>query len=386
MLEPGWLRWIGPGVIAALAVGSVASTTLGAGPHPWVSRACGIESGGPAAAARAQGPAGLDDLHQEAWFRVDASLDRTGALEGQRLALGMDGNRSSGVMDLPPESFAAGPFGRIVLIGADDGVVSRLEAVDVARECSWAVAEVADVVRRATIDLARATIYELRVDRATRADLGIWARPLDGSLPAVLVLEPLDADSRFGRTWTTEFAWDVSGRVLAVQSCGEVACRTRVIDPAGGPPLVLAEPDLGAMIGLDGALLATYAACPGFPCPILAVDLPTGARRILAEAGAVAVVIPTADGPRVVHEVLTDSGVALRAIALDGSFISDLGRMPDGARLVATPNAAGSSTRVPPGWVALGPGGRLPADGPNAQTKLRHVPDGITVPLDEVVR
>ena len=386
MLEPRWLRWIGPGVIAVLAVGSVASTTLGAGPHPWVSRACGIESGGPAAAARAGGPAGLDDLHQEAWFRLDASLDRTGALEGQRLALGMDGNRSSGVMDLPPESFAAGPFGRIVLIGADDGMVSQLEAVDVARECSWAVAEVADVVRRATIDLARATIYELRVDRATRADLGIWARPLDGSLPAVLVLEPLDADSRFGRTWTTEFAWDVSGRVLAVQSCGEAACRTRVIDPAGGPPLVLAEPDLGAMIGLDGDLLATYAACPGFPCPILAVDLPTGARRILAEAGAVAVVIPTADGPRVVHEVLTDSGVALRAIALDGSFISDLGRMPDGARLVATPNAAGSSTRVPPGWVALGPGGRLPADGPNAQTKLRHVPDGVTVQLDEVAR
>ncbi len=386
MLEPRWLRWIGPGVIAVLAVGSVASTTLGAGPHPWVPRACGIESGGPAAAARAQGPAGLDDLHQEAWFRLDASLDRTGALEGQRLALGVDGNRSSGVMDLPPESFAAGPFGRIVLIGADDGMVSRLEAVDVARECSWAVAEVADVVRRATIDSALGTIYETRVDRATRADLGVWARPLDGSSSAVLVLEPMDPDDRFGRTWTTEFAWDVSGRVLAVQSCGEAACRTRVIDPAGGLPRFLAEPDLGAMIGLDGDLVVTYAACSGFPCPILAVDLRTGTRRILAEAGAVAVVIPTADGPRVVHEVLTESGLALRAIALDGSFISDLGRMPDGARLVATPNAAGSSTRVPPGWVALGPSGRLPADGPNAQTKLRHVPDGITVQLDEVAR
>ncbi len=386
MLEPRWLRWIGPGVIAVLAVGSVASTTLGAGPHAWVSRACGTEASGPAAAARAPGPAGLDDLRQEAWFRLDARLDRTGALEGQRLALGVDGNGSSGVMDLPPESFAAGPFGRIVLVGADDGVVSQLEAVDVAHECSWAVAEETDVVRRATIDSARATIYELRVNRATRADLGIWARPLDGSSPAVLVLDPMDPDDRFGRTWTTEFAWDVSGRILAVQSCGEAACRTRVIDPADGLVLVLAEPDLGAMIGLDGDLLVTYAACPGFPCPILAVDLRTGTRRILADAGASAVVIPTAAGPRVVHEVLTSAGVVLRAIALDGSSASDLGQMPDGARLVATPHTAGASTRVPPGWVALGPEGRLPAGGPNAQTRLRHVPDGITVRLDEVAR
>lgn len=386
MLEPRWLRWIGPGVIAVLAVGSVASTTLGAGPRPWVSRACGSEAGGLTAAARVQGPASLDDLDQEAWFRLDASLDRAGALAGQRLTLGVDGNRSNALMDLPPESFAAGPFGRIVLVAADDGVVSRLEAVDVALECSWAVADEGDVVRRATIDSAHGTIYEMRVDRATRADLGIWARPLDGSLPAVLVLKPIDPDDRFGRTWTTEFAWDVYGRTLAVQSCGAAACRTRVIDPAGGPPRLLAEPDLGTMIGHDGDLLVTYAACPGFPCPILAVDLRTGTRQILAEAGAVAVVIPTADGPRVVHEVLTTAGIALRAIALDGSAASDLGGIPDGARLVATTHAAGASTRVPPGWVTLSPDGRLPADRPNPHTRLRHVPDGITVQVDAVAR
>ena len=386
MLEPRWLRWIGPGLIAVLAVGSVASTTLGAGPHPWASRPCGIEAGGPAAAARTQGPASLDDLRQEAWFRLDASLDRTGALEGQRLALGMDGNRSSGVMDLPPESFAAGPFGRIVLVGADDGAVSRLEAVDVARGCSWTVAEEADVMRRATIDSGGATIYELRVDRATRADLGIWARPLDGSSPAVLVLAPIDPDDRFGRTWTTEFAWDVSGRVLAVQSCGEAACRTRVIDPAGGPPRILAEPDLGAMIGLDGDLLVTYAACPGFPCPILAVDLRTGTRRMLTDAAAVAVVIPTPDGPRVVHEVLSASGVELRAIALDGSSATDLGRMPPGVRLHATPHAAGASTRVPARL------GRARSRRPPASRRAQR-PDQTppcsgrrTVQLDEVAR
>lgn len=385
MKDSRWLRWIGPGVIALGAVGAIASTAIGAGQRPWTPRACGDESGR-VAAARSAEPVSLGDLRLEAWFRLDPRLDRAGALQGQRLALGLDGDRSSRIMDLPPESFAAGPFGRIVLVGADDGSTSRLEAVDVAGECLWAVAQESAVIRRATIDPVGETIYEMRVDRATRADLGIWARPMDGSLPAVRVLEPIGADERFGRTFTTEFTWDLSGGRLAIQSCGEAACRTRVIDPTGGTLRAVAEPDLGTLVGLDGDLLLTYAACPGFPCPIIATDLTSGARSIAADAAAVAVMIATPDGPRLVHEVFDESGVALRAVTLDGSSASDLGRLADGLRLHASTSASEAATRVPSGWVLLSPDGRLPDSGPNAQIQLRHVPDGTAVQLDEVAR
>lgn len=387
MLEPRWLRWIGTGVIALGAVGSIASTAVGAGQRPWAPRACDDEAGSRVVAARSAAPVEPSDSRLEAWYRLDPRLDRSGGLEGQRLGLGIGGNRrSSRTMDLPPESFAAGPFGRIVLVGTDDGTTSRLEAFDVTAECSWSLAEESAVIRRATIDPTRAMIYEMHVDRATREDLGIWSRPLDGTQPAVRILEPIGLDDRFGRTYTTEFAWDVSGRRLAIQSCGEHACRTRVIDPYGGATRTVAEPDLGTLLGLEGDLLVSYAACPGLPCPIVAVDLESGVRQVLADAGAVAVVIATPDGPRLVHEVIDESGISLRTVALDGSSATDLGRLPDRLRLHATPGVAEAATRVPPGWALLAQEGRLPSDGPDVQTKLRHVPDGMTVQLDEVTR
>lgn len=385
-MESRWLRWIGPGVIALGAVGSIASTASGAGQRPWTPRACGDEPGDRAAAARWTEPIGLGDLRLQPWFRLDPQLDRGGALQGQRLALGTNGDRASQVMDLPPESFAAGPFGRVVLVGSDDGTRSRLDVLDVAGTCSSAVADESAVIRRGTIDPAGETIYEMRVDRVTRADLGIWARPLDASLPAVRVLEPIGADERFGRTYTTEFAWDLSGRRLAVQSCAETACRTRIIDPAGSSPRIVAQPDLGTLVGLEGEVLVSYAACPGLPCPIIAVDLETGARDVLADAGGVAVVLATADGPRLVHEVVGESGIELRSVSIDGSSATDLGQLTDGLRLHASASVAEAATRVPDGWVLLGPDGRLPDSGPNAQTQLRHVPDGTTVQLEEVAR
>ncbi len=385
-MESRWLRWIGPGVIALGAVGLIASTALGAGQPPWTPRACGGDTTEVIAAAGYAWPRGLGDLRLEAWFRLEPSLDRDGAVQGQRLALGTAGDRSSRIMDLPPESFAAGPFGRIVLVGTDDGTTSRLEAVNVAAGCSWALAEETAVIRRATIDPAGETIYETRVDRATRADLGVWVRALDGATPARRILDPLGADDRFGRTFSTEFAWDVSGGKLGVQSCGESACRTRVIDPANGATRTIAEPDLGTMIGLDGDLLVTYTACPGLPCPIAAIDLQTGSRQILVDAGAVAVVISTPDGPRLVHEILDDAGLALRSIALDGSSVVELGRLSDGLRLHPTVDRAEAATRLPSGWALLAVDGRIPADGPANRTELRHVPDGTAVQLDEVTR
>ena len=384
-MESRWLRWIGTGVIALVAVGSVASTAAGAGQRPWKQAVCSDEPGARADAARSA-PIALADIRFQPWFRLDPSLDRLGALQGQRLAVGLDDARSSRILDLPAESFAAGPFGRVVLVGSDNGTTSRIEGLDVSGECSWAIAEETEVIRRATIDPQGTTIYEMRVDRATRADLGIWARRLDGAGPAIRVLDSIAEDGRFGPTYSTEFTWDLSGERLAIQSCGELACRTRIYDPAGGPIRVVAEADLGTIVGLSGDDLVTYAACKGSPCPVVSMSVETGLQHQLAEAAATAILASTADGPRLVHEILAEAGVALRTVSLDGSTGSDLGQVREGFRLHAAPSVAESATQVPLGWVLIGPEGRFPDTGPTAQTQLRNVQDGVTVQFVEAAR
>jgi len=383
VLEPRWLRWTGPGVIALLAIGLLASTTLGAGQKRWEPPDC------PAGADRvgaARSPAiAIGDLRSVPWYRIDPRLDRTGTLAGQRLAIGLDGDRSSQYLDLAAESFAAGPFGRVILIGADDGAASNLAAIDVAGQCSFPIASETAVIRRATIAPDGRTIYQMRVDRATREDLGIWARPIDGS-PAVRVIEPIGSDERFGRTFTTELAWSVAEDRLAIQSCGEAACRTRLFDPASGRIDSVAEPDLGALIGHQDGIVVTYGACPGFPCPIVATNVSTGARATLSEGSALAVLVATPDGTRLVHEQVGAAGLVLRSVALDGSAATDVGAPPSGFRLNATEGAVSSATDLPASWVLLSPDARLPGTGPLSQTLLRRVPDGVSVELEEIVR
>ena len=387
MLESRWQRWLGTGVIALVAAGSVVSTAAGAGQRPWKAAACADGPGVRTEAARSVGQIGLGDLRTQPWFRQDPRLDRAGALQGQRLALGLDGERSSRILDLPAESFAAGPFGRVVLIGSDDGTSSRLSALDVTGECAWSLAEEADaVIRRATIDPTGETVYEMRVDRATRDDLGIWARPLDGTAPARRVVDPIEIDERFGRTYSTELSWDLAGERLAIQSCGELACRTRVFDPAGGPLQTVVDVDLGTIVGVSDDVLVSYSACRGWPCPVVSTSIGTGEKRIVAEAAAVAVLTTTPGGPRLVHEVLGETGVSLLATSLDGATTTDLGRVQGGHRLHAASAVAESATEIPTGWVLVGPEGRFPDTGPTAQTELRHVEGGITLQFVEVAQ
>ncbi len=99
-----------------------------------------------------------------------------------------------------------------------------------------------------------------------------------------------------------------------------------------------------------------------------------------------AVVVATPDGPRLVHESFDASGIALRAVAFDGSSAIDLGRLPGNVRLHAGSSAAEAATQVPSSWVLLSPDARLPVNGPAGAALLRHVPDGATVQLGEVVR
>lgn len=386
MVESRWLRWVGPGVVALGAVGIIASTALGVGSRPWTPIACPGSPDDRVAAARDAGPPGFKEMRGTPWFGLDPSLDADGALRGQRLALSLDGERTARTLDLAAESFAAGPFGRIILTGSDDGRASRLQAIDVAGACAWAIADEAAVIRRATIDPAGAVIYEMRVDRASRADLGIWRRAMDGRTPAVRVLAPIADDGHFGRTFATEFTWDLAGDRLAVQSCGESACRTRVIAPRSGTSAFLDAPDLGPVVGFDGDRLVTYGSCRGLPCPIIATDLGTRVRRVLAEAAGSAVVVATPDGGRLVHETGVGSSRILRSIALDGGQTMDLGAIPDDLRLLAPPVQAASGTRLPAAWILLAPEGGVPAEGSSHRPQLRQIPDGATVPLDEAVR
>ena len=256
------------------------------------------------AAVRGMSRVTLADLGTGAWMRLDPTLDADGALIGQRLAIGIHGRRSERVMALPAESFAAGPFGRLLLVGADDGAASRLFTVDATTGCTSAIAEETDVVRRATIDPAGDALFESRVDRTTRADLGVWQRPLDRSGPATRVVEPIPADARFGRTWSTEFTWSLEGDRLAIQSCGETACRTRVLEPAavGRPVHLVDDPALGPLVGLAGQRLIAYAACRGLPCPIWSVDAASGDHVRLADAAGLATLAGAGPDARVVHE------------------------------------------------------------------------------------
>ena len=386
MVESRWLRWIGPGVVALGAVGFIASTTLGAGVRPWVPNACAGSPPDLAAAARDRQPSALTELRGTPWYRLDPVLDRDGALTGQRLAIGLDGDRTARTLDLAREAFAAGPFGAVVLVGSDDGTTSRLQAVDVANGCAWPIADEPDVIRRATIDPAGSSIYEMRVDRATRADLGIWRRSVAGTEAVQRVLGGLPPDGRFGRTFSTEFTWDVAGERLAVQSCGELSCRIRVISPSGGQVVTLESPDLGTMVGLDGDRAVTYEACRGLPCPIVSTDLTTGDRRLLTAAAGLAVVIPSTEGTRLIHETGGGSHRSLRSVAADGQGPRDLGTVPDDLRLQPSASRAAAATDLPIGWVLLAPDGRLPADPSADPPQLRHVPDGSTVPLDEALR
>lgn len=384
MLRSRWLRRAGPGIAALGAVAVLASTTLGARDHPWVPPDCADVRGGAGPAARV-GPPGASPVGRGPWFRLDPVLDGDGALHGQRLAIGQAGGASPRMLDLPPESFAAGPFGAVVLVGRDDGIESRLVALDALDGCATVLATSTDVIRRATVSPDGTQLVEHRVDRRTRVDLGTWRRPLDGSRGAVRILPPIDADPRFGRTWSTTFAWD-EDRALAVESCGEVACRTRVVGATGSSDLALADPDVGTTLGLANGRLVSYLACRGLPCPIVATDMASGHRRVLVDDAGSAVVIATAAGPRLVHVRAGPDGTTLHSQSLDGSHGVDLGPVPNGYDLEVDPARSGAGMDVPPGWVVLAPHGRLPIDRLDPSPILRHVLDGRSASTEEVLR
>jgi hypothetical protein len=150
--------------------------------------------------------------------------------------------------------------------------------------------------------------------------------------------------------------------------------------------VTLDSPELGTIVGLDGDRAVTYEACRGLPCPIVSTDLRTGDRRLLAEAAGLAVVIPSTEGARLIHENGGGSNRGLRSVGADGNGPHELGSLPEDLRLQPSAVRADAATDLPVGWVLLAPDGRIPVDPSTDRPQLRHVPDGSTVPLDEALR
>lgn len=331
------LRWLRLAPLAVvIAAGALASgrAVSGAGTGPlWDPPPCPVaDTGGPP--------------DPGAWYRLDPVLDRSGTLAARRLTTGVAGEPPR-QLDLAPESFASGPVGGLVLAGEDDGTVSRLRLLDPARGCATAVADEPAVIRSALLDPAGPSILEHRVDRTTRADLGVWRRTIGGS--AVRVLDGLGPDPGLGPTFATDLVLAADGR-LVVSSCALEVCRVRVLDPATGA--VALRRGTGPGLGVTGGSLVVRAACPGLPCQIEAVDLATGRRSTLAEqAGAALLGGPS--GSELIFEDGADRVAVLEVATGRRVAARDIGGVPLPAGSTATAGA-----EAPPGRVVLAPRGR----------------------------
>jgi hypothetical protein len=198
------------------------------------------------------------------------------------------------------------------------------------------------------------------------------------------LLGPIEPDDRFGPTWTTEFSWSLDTDWLAVQSCAETGCRTRLVDLAVGTTRELGDPSHGDVVGIAGARLILHQACDGLPCPLLSVDIQTGRGVALEDSAGQAVVVLDADGrPAVVRE--GDDDRMLWVSGVDGHDRRAVAGVLAGRRLVAGPARTGGAMEGAPDLIVLGPDGRLPADG-SVMPIIQRLADGASGGLVEVSR
>ena len=115
------------------------------------------------------------------------------------------------------------------------------------------------------------------VDRITRRDLGVWLVPAPGAVPVPIAPTrgtPEDGRDPLGRVFGTRLLLDTSERRLAIQACGELACRTRIVDLDDGREWRLDGPGQGLLESFDDRRAVFSGVCTDGPCPTWAVDLP----------------------------------------------------------------------------------------------------------------
>ena len=332
-----WARWLAV-PLAFVAVGLVLSrfqpgAEAGARTAPPKTGACA----GSAPLGQALDAAALAAGHGT-WWRLTDELDANGELVGRTLFAGRAA-KTTLTLSLGTESMARGPVAGLVLVTNDDGRASEVRLVDIAQGCSWLVHRDADVVRSAILDPAAGVAYVHLVPRETRTDLGIF-RIAGGDADATLerVLEPLAPQPDLGPIWATELRLNADGTALAVQSCSDQGCLTRVLSAAafGKPVSVVRGEGQGSIIGFAGDRIVTWGFCAGTPCQVQ--SWAPGAKPVtiaaqvvgagLTKDGRFLVYVTDATGRAVRLDLASNATSSIRGVAA--------GELPLGATVTAT--------------------------------------------------
>jgi hypothetical protein len=354
MSKRRWPIFAGPPLILIVAM------LLAARPEPVAEAARPLAVHAISNCASADAVAAAVEARPGTWWKSAERLDAAGTLLGRRLSIGA-GTITAGGLDLPAESSVSGPLGGLIVVTADDGSRSTVRALSAAASCGIVIHETDAVVRTAILDRNDHSVLAHLVDRATRADLGTWRLAIApaGAAGARLVAPPLGAlVPKVGTVWGTGLLLDAQGTHLAVQSCADLGCLTRVFDlrHSGSAPVVVRGAAQGPMLGFAGGALVTWAACSGYPCAILAWDPATShSRTLLSAANAAAM---TEDGRRLV--AVESDAAGSRAIELDPSSgrLSRLGGLAARLRPLANGANATVGLEVEANEVAIG----TPAD------------------------
>ena len=359
-MQRRWWIWIGAVVVLAMALalatfygGSGTGAQASAEPNP-------VCTSKPAVDPRA-GAA-------HAWWRITDRTDASGSLVGRLLEVGT-ASEPNVSLQLDRESMASGPVGGIVVATSDDRASSTVLLVDAVAGCWWRAHSSVDVVRSAHIDVAANATLEHVIQRSDRADAGIWRITSGEASNGVLILKPLVARPAFGPIASTEVRLDPSGGMIAVQSCSDAACLTRIkpLDDPLAEPFVIDDPDQGQVIAYIGTQLITWQWCLGFPCPIVAWSTETGAMTTLVENVVAAAV--TGDGRTLVAVTDTDPGQAVR-VDLATGLAQDVGGIHPNELPISERVSGYAGLEVEPDEIALGAeNGTLrpfaPRDAPN---------------------
>lgn len=265
-----WARWLAV-PLAFLAVGLVLSRFQ---PGAEAGGKTAPPKAGACAGAAPLGAGGLDAATIAAghgtWWRIADALDANGELVGRTLFAGRAA-KTTLTMQLGTESMARGPVGGLLIVTNDDGRASEVRLADIGKGCSWLVHRDANVVRSAILDAASGTAYAHLVQRETRTDLGVFQLS-GGDADAALqqVVETLAPQADLGPIWATELRLNEDGSALAVQSCSDQGCLTRVVALGGfGKPITVVRGESqGSIIGFAGDRIVTWGFCAGMPCPL----------------------------------------------------------------------------------------------------------------------
>ncbi len=227
----------------------------------------------------------LTDVGRRSGWAVAPVLDPQGSLVGWTL----DG-RTRGVtlprIALPAESSVSADVGGRVVVTADDGRRSIVAIVSTVARCATIVAVSGDVARSGVLGGRDGSVLYHAVARDSRADLGIWVA-VAGAPPQLLV-DALPAHDpavmHVGRVYATTLMLDEAGTRLAVQSCGAIDCRTRVVDLGTRREARLDWPGQGPLVAIaaEGATFAD--ACGSSACATRTIALPA---RSISPAGEV---------------------------------------------------------------------------------------------------